>query len=465
MTMTLNLLGTNMTDKAWIRRWTILAAGLATLAGTAIAIAQPASPPEPPTAPAHNDGFDKPLDGEERETAPAARGTSQTTINDGDHSYSVRTEDGRLTRVELDGKRLSQDRYRQKDGKVEILDEDGNVMKTIDIDGMGFSFGGRQGEAGRRGAEQAARNAQRQAERAREQAGRAREQAERNRERAEEMRRGALAQVEVARPKVMIGVTLTDADAEDETQTGVRVDSVMDDLPAAKAGMREGDVIIKLNNENIPDGEAFRAKLRTFNPGDKIDITVKRDDQEKILSLELEKYDPEKMGATTGWGIARGQFRELENLGQNMDQNWQWNGPENFGQEPGQPLLRGFTFMGESEAARESLEEARESIEAALESLGDQAGDVNKAAIDGLKVALESIAKAKESLGGEGNVWTRDNNGRMLVLPRVPVAPRAPRALGGAAGDAQGDATAEQLRLLREQLQRMEDRMKELEKR
>jgi hypothetical protein len=78
---------------------------------------------------------------------------------------------------------------------------------------------------------------------------------------------------------------------------------------------------------------------------------------------------------------------------------------------------------------------------------------------------LESIAKAKESLGGEGNVWTRDNNGRMLVLPRVPVAPRAPRALGGAAGDAQGDATAEQLRLLREQLQRMEDRMKELEKR
>jgi hypothetical protein len=121
--------------------------------------------------------------------------------------------------------------------------------------------------------------------------------------------------------------------------------------------------------------------------------------------------------------------------------------------------------MVDSEAARESLDEARKAIEDALKSVEKETNAASQEAAKGLKAALESIGKAQEHMQGEGNVWTRDNNGRVLVLPRVPSAPRTPRALGEGRGEGQSDATAEQLRLLREQLQRMEDRMKELEKR
>jgi hypothetical protein len=466
MTMTLNLLGTNMTDRAWIRRWTILAAGLATLAGTATAIAQPDAPPSPP---AHNDGFDKPLNAQDRRVGEqdagawggrGGRSTSQVTINDNGRSYHVRVVNGEIERVEVDGKRVASDRYRYEGGALEILDEDGRVEKKIELTANnveGILDRGARVEEMRRKAERIQRDAEQ----------RARDMARHERELTDRLRGVAPEVAQVERPKVMIGVTLTDASDDDENATGVRVDSVIEDLPAAKAGMREGDIIVKLNNAEVLDGNAFRGKLKTFKPGDKIDVTVQRDGQERILTLELDAYDGEKLGTTMVWGLNPGQLQELERLGP----NWQHNWPENFEKGFGQNMEgfgRSFSILGDAEGVRESLEAARESVEEALKSLEAEVGalaqEARADAAKGLKSALESIAKAEEKLGGEGNVWTRDGNGRVLVLPRVPITPRAPRA-PRSPFEGEQDETAEQLRLLREQLQRMEERMKEVEKR
>lgn len=69
---------------------------------------------------------------------------------------------------------------------------------------------------------------------------------------------------------------------------GVVVYSVEKDSSAAKAGLEPGDVITKINDDNIINVAYLRYYLYNYNVGDKITITYFRDGNEKTVTITLE---------------------------------------------------------------------------------------------------------------------------------------------------------------------------------
>src|SRR4051812_25841868 len=53
------------------------------------------------------------------------------------------------------------------------------------------------------------------------------------------------------------------------------------DSPAEKAGLKEGDLVTKINGKGSEDSEGFVKKVRAVKPGDTLTFTVVRDGKEK----------------------------------------------------------------------------------------------------------------------------------------------------------------------------------------
>ncbi|MFI8575347.1 S1C family serine protease [Rossellomorea aquimaris] len=100
---------------------------------------------------------------------------------------------------------------------------------------------------------------------------------------------------EVERPYIGIGMTnLSDVprhylpDLPNEVEAGVVVANVDETSAAAKAGVKEGDVITELNGKAVADVADLRRQLYgDLKVGDKIDLTIFRDGKEMTVSLTL----------------------------------------------------------------------------------------------------------------------------------------------------------------------------------
>ena len=57
--------------------------------------------------------------------------------------------------------------------------------------------------------------------------------------------------------------------------------------PADNAGLRQGDIIIRINGDAVTDGRATMHQIAMMRPGESISITISRDDQELSLEVEL----------------------------------------------------------------------------------------------------------------------------------------------------------------------------------
>lgn len=60
--------------------------------------------------------------------------------------------------------------------------------------------------------------------------------------------------------------------------------------PAEKAGLKRGDIVIKVNGQEVNEENPLASRLNRFKPGDSIDLTVVRDGQEQTLKATLEQY-------------------------------------------------------------------------------------------------------------------------------------------------------------------------------
>lgn len=70
---------------------------------------------------------------------------------------------------------------------------------------------------------------------------------------------------------------------------GVAVVSVENGTPASKAGLKKGDIIVKINDSNVGSLAEFRYELYKYDVGDKVKITFYRDGKEQSVNVTLGK--------------------------------------------------------------------------------------------------------------------------------------------------------------------------------
>jgi hypothetical protein len=71
------------------------------------------------------------------------------------------------------------------------------------------------------------------------------------------------------------------------TGNGLRVLAVMPERAASRAGMQNGDVIVRINNHEISEIQSYMRALNQLRPGTTAEVTVKRGDQVLTLPVQL----------------------------------------------------------------------------------------------------------------------------------------------------------------------------------
>jgi hypothetical protein len=338
-----------------------------------------------------------------------------TTINmqstEGNESYQVTVEDGKVSAKHND-KPIPSDRVKQVgEGdaqKIQILDADGKVVKEFDL------------HTTRAGAEST---------RTRIATGWAPAAAPRPK-----TTRGfvttpgsAIATTDENPPPVMVGVTMSEA--EDGVlnflglEKAVVFDRVIDGLPAAKAGIKAGDILVSVKGEKNVDPEHFREILRTMKAGDVLDLKIARTGGElHDLKITLAAFDSQALHVE----------------------------PEAAAEGGGMIAPEMFDALGSSDA-RKGWEEARVALDEAMKKLHDKGLDsdqLRKSLDESLAKAKDALKEARDSLrevkifGNGANPWG-GNNGQLhmkLLRPQngggiVITPPSAPNAPGASAGE------------------------------
>ena len=68
---------------------------------------------------------------------------------------------------------------------------------------------------------------------------------------------------------------------------GVKVGGVVPGSPAEKAGLKTGDVVLKLDGKEVANLRDFSEKLKGMNPGQEVTVTLSRDGMETVVPVVL----------------------------------------------------------------------------------------------------------------------------------------------------------------------------------
>ncbi len=84
--------------------------------------------------------------------------------------------------------------------------------------------------------------------------------------------------------KVTLGIM---PDFSGHVENGLRADVVVKDKPAYNAGMKNKDIIIKINSTDIKNIEDYMKSLTTLKKGETAKVTVKRGDETLVFDVKL----------------------------------------------------------------------------------------------------------------------------------------------------------------------------------
>ncbi|QBR93572.1 S1C family serine protease [Nocardioides euryhalodurans] len=88
----------------------------------------------------------------------------------------------------------------------------------------------------------------------------------------------------------LIGVSVSDAASDDGGATvpnGAAVGEVTEGSAAAEAGLEPGDVITAVDGRLVTSSDALIATVRSYRPGDEVELTFQRDGEEQTTTVTL----------------------------------------------------------------------------------------------------------------------------------------------------------------------------------
>jgi C-terminal processing protease CtpA/Prc len=69
--------------------------------------------------------------------------------------------------------------------------------------------------------------------------------------------------------------------------TGVLVSEVEEDSPADKAGLKAGDIILKVDDEDVSDADDLTRAIRSYDPGAEVALSILRNGRKKSIHATL----------------------------------------------------------------------------------------------------------------------------------------------------------------------------------
>src|SRR6266513_2535444 len=85
----------------------------------------------------------------------------------------------------------------------------------------------------------------------------------------------------------------------DKVDEGAKITDITDESGADKAGLKEDDIITKVDDKKIEDPDDLTKSIRAHKPGDKVNITYLRDKKEQKVTAELGKWKGAGFNALT----------------------------------------------------------------------------------------------------------------------------------------------------------------------
>jgi serine protease Do len=98
----------------------------------------------------------------------------------------------------------------------------------------------------------------------------------------DELARGTLVTEFVVHPRAYVGATGVDGDP------GCRLTSVEKNSPAFKAGLKAGDIVLKVDQRDITVSAAFRRWVAEAAPGETLELEIKRDSHVLNMAVKVE---------------------------------------------------------------------------------------------------------------------------------------------------------------------------------
>jgi serine protease Do len=99
--------------------------------------------------------------------------------------------------------------------------------------------------------------------------------------------------------------------------SGAVVSQVEANSPGGKAGLKTGDVIVKLNGQTVTDAGELQMEVGQKRPGDTIQLEVLRDGKTETIPVTLEAMSKSANGATAEsehgkgrWGLSLGDLEQ-----------------------------------------------------------------------------------------------------------------------------------------------------------
>ncbi|MEO7923661.1 MAG: PDZ domain-containing protein [Chitinophagaceae bacterium] len=118
----------------------------------------------------------------------------------------------------------------------------------------------------------------------------------------------------------------------EKTDEGVRVTDITKESAAEKIGLKEGDLITKVDDKKIETPDELSDAIRAHKPGDKVTITYLRDKKEQKATAELTKwkgmnFEPFKMDmGNLNFDKAMPRVFSTPGVRTPNGQSWSWSG-------------------------------------------------------------------------------------------------------------------------------------------